>query len=85
MKHQSYKICYTSLQVAPNGIFRIDKYESSTASSATNEQNVREMNMNQEMVDLDKQSVSLKGKVTPILPLIYEQNGIRCLGKQVTY
>ncbi|KAJ9168853.1 hypothetical protein P3X46_020336 [Hevea brasiliensis] len=52
-------------KVAPNDIFRIDKYESSTTNSAMNEQNDGEMNMNQEMIDLDKQSFSLKGKDLP--------------------
>ncbi|KAF2297693.1 hypothetical protein GH714_002283 [Hevea brasiliensis] len=49
-------------KVEPNNIFRIDKYESSTTNSGMNEQNIGEMNMNQEMVDLDKQFFSLKGK-----------------------
>ncbi|KAG8635370.1 hypothetical protein MANES_16G027500v8 [Manihot esculenta] len=49
-------------KVAPNDIFRIDKCESSTANSAIAEQTDGEMNMNQEMIDLDRQSHSLKEK-----------------------
>lgn len=66
LKHQSKTIYFTLLQVAPNDIFRIDKCESSTANSAIAEQTDGEMNMNQEMIDLDRQSHSLKEKVKPI-------------------
>ncbi|XP_002519066.3 probable ubiquitin-conjugating enzyme E2 24 isoform X1 [Ricinus communis] len=51
-------------KVAPNDIFRIDKYQSSPANSVlnVNEQNIDDVNLNQEMIGLDKQSSSLKGK-----------------------
>ncbi|KDP20972.1 hypothetical protein JCGZ_21443 [Jatropha curcas] len=49
-------------KVEPSDIFRIDKYGNSVTNSAMNEQNIDEMNEEKEMIDLDKQSSSLKGK-----------------------
>ncbi|XP_050217653.1 probable ubiquitin-conjugating enzyme E2 24 [Mercurialis annua] len=49
-------------KVAPNEIYRIDKYHSLPANSGLNEQTADEMNLNPEMVELEKQSSNSKGK-----------------------
>lgn len=50
-------------QVQPNEIFRVDKYEGSTASSPLHEQSSE--GLNQEMLDYEKQFSNLDRKVKP--------------------